>query len=1344
MHAFKTLLWWLLAGSVLYGQSRNATAVMPAASSVSTSSRCIAYIGVWDRSEPMLAELTPKIGFTPVFAEANEIFGVDGTGSAAFGPCEIDFVLNLTTEDAVRLRKLFESTASAVPNRKIFALDARASQAELQNARLLVPDTEIPKYWRANGETNVTRLLNYIMIRYFGAKGDIQPPVDIPDAGFYDPSRENDSFPTFASYKAFKISRGRWKEGAPVVALLTQQSFWITHDTKVLAAEVYALERHGINPVVIFGDREQDIHDMLVETHPDGIIEDRHGAMWDSPDLLDKLDVPYFRPISMLAYTVDQWKADPQGLNPRDVGMFMTLQESWGTIEPVVVGGLHAAIPGLRMHDPVPDGVERFAARVASTLRLRTEPEQEKKIAIVFPSAGIGKSDLMRGTPTGMYLDGPASLMKFLPEMKRRGYTVDSLPKDTEDLVRLLEERDHNVGSWNQKELEDLVDHGDPVLVPAEQYQRWFHQKLSPENQEKMLAAYGPPPGKFMVVERNGAKFIVLPRLQFGNVVVMPQPARGQTEDYTLVHSRDVPPPHNYLAFYWWLQESFKADAVIHWGTHGTLEMLPGKEAGMAQDDWTAICIGNMPNIDLWIMDNLAEATLARRRSYAVIVDHMVPPAVNAGLGNQFRAINDDIDKFDTLENGMIKQRYRVRISDEARKERIDETLKFPRTGRPFTDDQIKAVAAYLEQLDEAKVPLTLHVLGEPPERKYLGSYLTSIAGTEFLKHLEASDPPVHDASDFARRARLRAEGEKLIQEVVLDNGQPSRTLTPDLKKDLDFSRQMLIRLNSAGEEIDGLFRALDGRYVHPGPGPEPIRNPASVPAGRDLYALNPEEIPTRPAWDTAVTLIDEFLKAHKVRKVGMDLNGMDTMRDFGVMEGQILYLMGVRPVWDRNDLAYDVEVIPHSELKRPRIDVFIAMGGLYKENFPSRVRLLDKAVHMVSALDEPDNYVREGTLANERKFEKAGVTPEIAKIMATARIFGTKPGDESGTNILYLVPNTGYWQKKTELTDVYIDHMSYVYTQGLWGKKVPGLYEQNIQGTQALIRVWASNMSSQLSNHHAYEYLGGLSMAVKQLTGKEPPAYIADVRDPDGARMRDFDEVLQTDFRTQLLNPNWVKGMEEHGYAGTGQVSELVTNTFGWAVTRKDSVSDATWKEIDAVYFKDKYKLGTRAWMEKSNPHAMQDIAARLIEASHRGLWHADRATLRELAQTWQTLVLKYGASGGQLSDNNAGLKQYIAENLAASGDEHFKLGTAPGLGKLNAAGRMAARTKAAANAAAARLNAVTGQLLSLQQEVAHRTSSQRPTPLPQRLSILALFINLLLAFALLAAGYAGRRGAL
>ena len=399
--------------------------------------------------------------------------------------------------------------------------------------------------------------------------------------------------------------------------------------------------------------------------------------------------------------------------------------------------------------------------------------------------------------------------------------------------------------------------------------------------------------------------------------------------------------------------------------------------------------------------------------------------------------------------------------------------------------------------------------------------------------------------------------------------------------------------------------------------------------------------------------LVEQLLKSKTPKKVGMDLNGMETMRDFGVMEAQILYLMGVRPIWDRNNLAIDVELIPREELKRPRIDVFIAMGGLYKENFPSRVELLDKAVRLATAAKEDDNLVRSGTQAVEQNLLKAGVSAEQAALLAPARIFGTKPGNMSGTNILYQIPRSGVWDKDDEVADVYIDNMSYVYTKGMMGQKVEGLYQHAIQGTDTLVRVWASNMTSQLSNHHAYEYLGGLSLAVKKLTGKEAEAFIADVRDPNGARMRYFQEVLTTTIKTELLNKKWIEGMKKQGYAGAGHASELVKNTFGWSVTRKGSVSDAMWNEIAAVYVDDKHNLGMREWFEKNNPHALQEIAATMLEASRKGYWKANPATLQKLSNVFATVAVQHGDSGGLVTGGNTKLEEYAASILKAPGDQ-------------------------------------------------------------------------------------------
>ena len=1300
----------------------------------------VGFIGTWDRAMPMLDDSARELGMTVAFWRADEIIGQDPKARDAAQACDFLFVLNISAEEAGPLRDVIRSIHAAKPSLKVVPLDKRDSQTDLDKAQLLTHDEEIPKYWRANGAINLKRMLRYTLVTYLDTPGTIEPAVLIPDFGYYDPDSE-EPFETFDAYRDFKRSHGRWIESGSVAALLIQQSFWVTHDTKVVDAQVRALEARRINPVVIFADRESMVTDLLKAAHPDLVVEDRHGSMWDSRALLEELDAPYLRPISMLAYTVDEWKADPAGLATRDVGMFMTLQESWGTIEPIVVGGMAVNISGFQLHEPVEDGVDKFARRASSWLNLRKKPNADKKLAIIYYNKDLGKDDLMRGSPTGAFLDGPESFQRLVPHLKKDGYTITNEPPTTMDLLERIRDGARNVAPWAQKDLEEMVEKGHPALVPVSKYLQWFNAKLSPANREAVIKAFGPPPGKFMTIQRNGESFIVVPRIEMGNVILVPQPERGEKQDDTLLHSRDVPPPHNYLAFYWWLQEEYGADAIAHWGTHGSLELLPGKEAGLSSDSWGDILVGNMPVIDLWITDNIAEATLARRRSYAVLSDHLPPPALKTTLSETLRNLSDDANKFRALESGALKEEFRKRISGVARQERLDEILKLEHGSRPYADADIRKIDAYVQALSEEQTPITLHVLGEPMARKEEPGYLVSILGKSFLEHVAAAVPGAdrHPLSDTEGRAWLRQQGEALLNATLFEEGSLSYALSRDLEKDLTFARTMLGRLNDTQQEITGLLRAFDGRYMTPGPGPDPIRNPESAPGGRNLYSLNPEEIPTQASWNLAVQLVDELLRMRKPKKVGMDLNGMNTMRDFGVMEAQILYLMGVRPVWDRNGLAVDVELIPRAELKRPRVDVFIAMGGQYKENFPTRVELLDKAVRLAASADEPDNSVRLGTLENQRKLVAAGVAAERAEQLAPARIFGTKQGNMSGTNILYLVPRSGVWDRDSDVADVYIDNMSWVYTKGAWGQKIDGLYRQAIQGTDTVLHVWASNMTSELSNHHSYEYLGGLSMAVKKLTGREPEAFTADVRSVEGARMREFNEVLATNLKTELLNAEWIKGMKEHGYAGAGHAAELVKNTFGWSVTRDDAISDATWKEIYSTYVEDKLNLGVREWMDTDNPHALQEIAATMLEASRKGYWKTDAATLNNLATLYRDSVAKHGESNGLVSGGNRQLEEYVGRHLDAPGNLTAAPKAAPNSASAPGAAAAAAGPSPASTVADAAVK-VAGQVLApVSRALTASTPSERT--LGQALIVSAVSF---VGFGLFCTGFVRRQGSL
>jgi len=1232
----------------------------------------IAFLGIWDRSAPLVERAMRDTGIAAVTTRQADLLAADARGSDPLAGVDVLLVLNLDTHTLPALKQRLIAAKEANPKLKIIPLDRRGVHEQLRSADLIDDDKRVPEYWVPNGASNMGRMLAYCDKTYLGGNHAVEPAEPVPDYGFYIPGHPDQIVTDVAGLKAAV----GWKAGAPTIALLIQQSFWVTQDLKVVDAEAAALSAKGFNVAVTYAQTASEMEKLVRDLHPDIMAEDRHGTLWGEPNdgktLLQEFDVPYLRPVSMLAYTNDEWQADPRGMHPRDVGGFVTLQESKGTIEPIVVGGLQAGISGYKLHEPIPDRVQHFADRAWSWASLRNKPNAQKHIAIVYYNSTLGQDDLMRGTPTGGFLDAPASFLRFLPKLQERGYTIENAPKNAADLLARLKARGRNLGPWAQGELEAEANQDSSVLIPLATYQHWFDTKLSEANRQKVIKAYGPPPGQFMVVERNGEKQIVVPSVRFGNVILAPQPPRGEAEDEKLLHNSDIPPPHNYLAFYWWLQEEFKADAVVHWGTHGSLELLPGKSVGLSQNDWPDVCAGTMPIINLWIMGNLGEATISRRRSYAELVDHLCPPAVKPGLTDDATKLHEDIEKFDSLPIGALREEFRKRITAAAREQRIDQTLKITTAdGKLLDDEQLKSIHTYLHELLESRTPTSLHVLGQPPEAKVLPDYLTAILRKPFLDRVAA-------LGGKPAGAEHAAETVQKAQQIVKDSVLGDQPAPPALQKDIAFARDVLGRLNQTGDEITNLLRALEGRYIAPGPGPDPIRNPASIPSGRNLYSLNPEEIPTRASWEVAVKLVNDMLATRTAHKVGIDLSGMSTMQDYGVTEAQILYLMGVRPIWDANNLAIDVQLIPAAELKRPRVDVFIAMGGSYKENFPSRVKLIDKAIRLAAEANEADNGVRAGSVALENALLKKGFSTDRAHSLSMARIFGTKVGGVGGTNILYLVPRSGVWEKDDDVASVYIDHMSYVYSGDLWGVKVDGLYEQAIQGTDTLVRTWSSNLTSQLSNHHAYEYLGGMSLAVTKLTGKEPAALIADVRDPDGARMRDFNEVMDSDFRTQLLNPNWIKGMKQHDYAGAGHIAELVKNTFGWQVTRRSSVSDGTWTDIYDTYVNDKNGLDLPAWMDKVNPHARQEIAATMLEASRIGYWNASAEQLATLSKAYAESVAKFGPSDGLVTGGNAPLQKLVTTLLQGAP------GNAPVAAVFNAAMAKAAAPAAPAPGAA------------------------------------------------------------
>jgi cobaltochelatase CobN len=1229
----------------------------------------IAFLGIWDRAAPLVERASRETGIRA------EIFSVkDFLQTISKNPSRLHrviYVLNLNPPDVPALVEILRRAKENEIPFVVISLDERDTQLPLEKAGLLKQDAKVNKYWKYGGLINMKRLLQYSSAIFLGKKADVLPPVVIPDFGIYHPEAM-DIFSSSASYRSWYQKEGHYTPASPWVVMLIHGSFWVTGDTKDLDALIRCFEKHGVNIATVFGDTFKRIYELVKPFEPDLLLLQVHSPIPEGREGETKsfrgMNIPFLKPISLLGATVEEWLKDPKGLTPKDVGLHLTVLESQGIIEPIVIGGLKVRTMGFRIHKPIPERIKRFVQRAIAWINLRKKANAEKRVAIVYYNKYLGKSDLLHGSPTGAYLDGPRSLISLLRSMKRAGYSISKLPQDEKELIQWILRGSRNVGPWAKGELIDLVEKGKPILIPLSTYKKWF-DKLPQSLQDEVVEKFGPPPGRLMVYEENRIQYIVIPRIDLGNIILLPQPARGEEQNERLLHSRTIPPPHNYIAFYLWLQREFKADAIIHFGTHGTLELLPLKAAGLSNFDWGDILIGEIPNIQPWIIDNLGEATLAKRRAYAVLVDHLVPPIISAGLSADYKDLHDEIEKFETLEEGLLREQFRKSIYERSTELNLfqDMGIEAPRSPESLTDSDIQKIAEYLHQIYNQRTPMSLHILGRLPPPKELIPYIVSILGSRFLEELSKNItvPADEGESCGVREKFLRSKGEAILKHILLqgksaqdalcrENGKEKMTDT--LMKELNFAQELYRRFSLVGQEIDNVLSALEGKYVPPGPGNDPVRNPSALPTGRNMYAVNPEEIPVKPAWETAKILVDQLLKKKLEtegcypRKIGFDLNGHETMRHYGVTEGQILYLLGVRPVWNENNLVVDVELIPKEELKRPRIDVFIAMGGSYRDNFPSRVELLDKAVRLVAAIEEDENYVRDFTQNIEKRLLEQGFSSEAASNLSKARIFGAKPG-EFGTRILHLIPRSGVWDNVQEVTSVYKATMSYVYTRRKWGVKVEALYETAMMGTDTIIRTWSSNMTSPLTNHHFYEYLGGLNLAVKEITGNNPSAYIADVRDPDKAKVETFENALQREYRVRLFNKRWIKGMMANGYAGAGQMAELVKNTFGWKVTRPESVRDDTWEEILNIYVRDKYHLGLQEWFDEQNPYAVQEIVATLLESVRKGYWSATDKDIQELTRTFIASVSEHGLSAGLITGGNSKLVDYVKRIYNAPG---------------------------------------------------------------------------------------------
>jgi len=1123
------------------------------------------------------------------------------------------------------------------------------------------------EYLNHGGVANFVNLLQFLSDEVLGTQHEYEPPVPLPQDGVYRIGML-DAVP-LEEYRARYCD-----DGKPTAALLFYRAHWVSQNLDFVDAMVDALEQQGCNALPVFcsslreddgsvfrkylmdGDGKASV-DVVVCTqsfamsHHSGLQSSsvanghRADANWDIR-VLERLDVPILQAI---VATEPQmlWDEREIGLSPLDIAMNVALPELDGRIitvpvsfkESVSQNGVGSA--ELRRYVPNIEQTEAVASLAARYARMAHTPASERKIAIVLSNYPTKASRL--GNAVG--LDTPASAINLLNAMKEAGYTVEDIPEDGDELMRRLIERcTYDADFLTPEQMRNAEGR-----VSAAEYAAHFNG-IPQDVQDPMRADWGEPPGEVYTDDGN----LFMAGLRLGNVFVGIQPPRGFGENpIAIYHSPELMPTHHYVAFYRWLRDGFGADAIVHLGKHGTLEWTPGKGVGLSRSCIPEVCLPDMPHFYPFIINNPGEGTQAKRRSHAVIIDHLVPAMTTADSYGDITRCEQLMDEYARAQ-GMDPQKLpmlRQQIWEVVQKARLNEDLNVHEIPDDF-DDFILHIDGYICELKDAQIRDGLHTLGEAPESEMLIGLLLALTrlnngdvpglrhaigdalGIDYAAMMrDRSAPvdvdwlplaltsangsePIRSAGDVVERLEAMAHGlYERLYETDFDSESVERIATEMLTNTGDVPRVLRYvcesiypALTQTTDEIDALLRGFDGRFISPGPAGAPTRGMAGVlPTGRNFYSMDPRSIPSETSWqigkELADSLVERYLndEGEYPESVGISVWGTSAMRTHGDDISQILALIGVRPTWQEESRRVSgLEVIPLEELGRPRIDVTVRISGFFRDAFQNLIVMMDDAFHRVAALDEPEgqNFVMKHYAAEVAEKQASGVSAEEAESESLYRIFGSKPGSY-GAGILQAIDD-GSWQSDEDLANVYTAWGSYAYGRRQHGVSAVREFRRRFAAIDVATKNQDNREHDIFDSDDYMQFHGGMIATVRALAGDNPRQFFGDSSDPSLLRTRDLKEEARRVFRSRVVNPKWMDSMKRHGYKGAFELAATVDYIFGYDATAQ-IIDDWMYQEVTERYALDP---DMQQFFEQSNPWALRSIAERLMEAADRQMW--------------------------------------------------------------------------------------------------------------------------------------------
>ncbi len=1289
---------------------------------------------------------------------------------------------------------------------------------------------ELSKYIGYGGALNYRSGFNYLrkeILQKELREGSIEAPIEYANDLLFGKT-DSDIFESVEGYLSYYKNKG-YREAAPRVALLIGFGNPFNSNREHIDEIVASFEASGLNVFPISAGAKRLA--FLQQIDPDLLVYMPHGriAPGRSTEVeawLKEKNIPVITALTINGLR-ENWEQDKQGM----VGGFMAQSVSTPELDGAMLPFALVALEkdektGLQLFKTIPGRLEVFTRLINKHIALKQKTNKDKRIAIYY-FKGPGQNSLV-----AQGLETLPSIYNVLKQMQAEGYNVSGLPDNLQAFEELVMKQGAIFNSYAEGSLAKFSESGYPAFVAADTLRSWMNEVLTAAQIAALKERYGEAPGEYYTMQQDGEAGLGVTRIEFGNIALLPQPVQSTgANDFKAVHGSNPVPPYAYIASYLWSQRAFQADALLHFGTHGSLEFIPGKQIALSSEDWTDRLVNDLPHVYYYTIANIGEAMMAKRRSYAATVSYLAPPFMETKLRGEVEEFLKLTDQY--LASDQDNASLGLKIKELAVKRGYHRDLKLdslPQT--PYNRQEITSLSDFVEELASSKITGGMYKTGEAFAEEKLRSSIKQICTDPIAYALAAIDrlrgrysqkqqdserfftlhyrrpasllverhlgsasiavdaalaslgispmeiakskafSQTSDKSPAAMQERMmagaggrmptasemaqmramaaamksqnqaaskedkegaqapsaeKAEKMKRMKEAMAAMGKseeemaesmkrmqaamakqeaaaegeaamPSKMpmqasaataakpkaaspIALDPKKLSPADKAMAAAVNELARaiaqipvyyrdlkesprlELKAFVNALAGGFTPPSPGGDYIANPQALPTGRNLYSINAEATPTADAWEKGRKMGDDMLADYAARhdgklpqKVSFTLWSSSFIESEGATIAEILYLLGTEPVRDPMGRVMDIRLIPLEELGRKRIDVVVQTSGQLRDLAASRLYLIQKAVDLAAAQkDEADNEVAKGAVDAERVLLEKGLSPADARLMATQRVFGGVNGNY-GTGIQEMVESGDRWENEKEIADVYLNNMGAIYgLEGRWGDFKAGMFEAALQHVDAVVQPRQSNTWGALSLDHVYEFMGGLNLSVRQVTGKDPEAYFNDLRNKHKTRVQELKQAIGVEARTTILNPAFLKEQLKEGQGAANGLAETIRNTYGWNVKKPKAIDKELWEDIYATFINDVNNLGVQEFFRQQNPAAMQEITAVMMETVRKGMWKATPEQMKRLAEVHAQSLQEAGAGCSGFVCDNAKLRDFIGKSLDAQSKKAY-----------------------------------------------------------------------------------------